>query len=381
MPPEAHVSRPSLRVLALLLVLALGLSVTASGATLLTPKPKPKPAKGLHVSGNRLLDAKNRLVRFHGVNRAGTEYACIQGWGIFDGPSDARSVAAIAAWHVNVVRIPLNEGCWLALNGVDPALSGMVYRKAIVDYVRLLHRHGMYAELSLMWAAPGTYRATYQSGSPDADHSPAMWASMAQMFRNDPNVILAPWGETVVDADCFLNGGVCEATFGPKNVPYNTAGMQEAVTVMRKQGYRGVIAIPGISYANDLSKWLTHRPKDPLGQLVAEAHVYGKNTCDAAECFNATYAPVAKRVPLIFGETGETYDASSCGSDHISTFLDWADRHKVGYLAWTWNTWGNCSALIGNYSGEPYRGYGAWIKSRYAATRRDARPLARRVPK
>jgi hypothetical protein len=41
-----------------------------------------------------------------------------------------------------------------------------------------------------------------------------------------------------------------------------------------------VIVIPGIDYANDLSKCLSHEPRDPLHQLVAEAHVYGKNTCD-----------------------------------------------------------------------------------------------------
>src|SRR5205823_4201915 len=138
--------------------------------------------------------------------------------------------------------------------------------------------------------------------------APAFWSSLARTFRNDHNVILAPWGETVVDADCFLAGGVCEATFGPNNTPYKTAGMQQAVTVMRRAGYRGVISIPGVTYANDLSKWLSDVPKDPQHQLVAEAHVYGKNTCSSVSCFNSTLGPVAKRVPLLFGETGDTYD-------------------------------------------------------------------------
>jgi hypothetical protein len=69
-------------------------------------------AAGLHVVGNRIVDGAGHTVRFHGVNRSGTEYACIQGWGIFDGPDDAASVGAIAAWHVNIVRIPINEDCW-----------------------------------------------------------------------------------------------------------------------------------------------------------------------------------------------------------------------------------------------------------------------------
>jgi hypothetical protein len=323
-------------------------------------------AKGLHVSGNRLLDQRGRRVQFRGVNRAGTEYACVQGWDIFDGPHDARSVAAMASWHVNAVRIPVNEDCWLGINGVKPQFSGANYRRAIVQYVKLLHAHGMYAELSLMWAAPGSYRATYQPAAPDADHSPAVWASLAGTFKRDRKVVLAPWGETIVNPDCFLKGGVCEATFGPKNTPYATAGMQQAVSVMRKAGYRGVIAIPGIDYANNLTTWLSHMPKDPLRQLMAEAHVYGKNSCDTTRCFDSTYAPVARRVPLVLGETGETYDGSSCGSSNIARFLTWADAHRVGYLAWAWDTWGNCSALIRDYGGTPNADYGAWVKAHYS---------------
>ena len=354
---------------------ALALALAAGGSS---AAPAARRAAGLHVVGNRLFDATGRTVRFHGVNRSGTEYACIQGWEIFDGPSDARSIRAIAAWHVNLVRVPLNEDCWLGINGVKPQYAGARYRKAVVDYVRRLHAQGMYVELSLIWAAPGAYPATYQSGAPDADHSPAFWSSLAATFRKDRNVILAPWGETIVDANCFLKGGVCEATYGPQDTPYKTAGMQQAVTVMRKAGYRGPIAIPGIDYANDLSKWLSHRPNDPLGQLIAEAHVYGKNTCSTTACFDSTMGPVAKRLPLIFGETGETYDASSCGFANISRFLSWVDGHAAGYAAWTWDTWGNCSALIGDYrSGKPFSEYATWIKSHYALKRAKA-PLLRR---
>src|SRR5437870_5574937 len=135
----------------------------------------------IHVSGKRLLNSSGRVVHLHGVNRSGSEYACIQGWGIFDGPSDAASVTAIASWPVS--------------------------------------------------------------------------------------------------ANCFLRGGPCGATFN--NTPYKVAGMQQAVTVMRRAGCRGVISIPGIDYAYNLSEWLSHRPRDSRHQLVAEAHIYGKNTCSS----------------------------------------------------------------------------------------------------
>lgn len=122
---------------------------------------------GLHVSGNRILDKSGQQVLFQGVNRSGTEYACVQGWGMFDGPNNAASVRAIASWHVNIVRVPVNEDSWLAINGINPRYAGPNYRRAIVNYVQLLHRYGMYAEVSLIWAAPGLHRATYQAGGPD----------------------------------------------------------------------------------------------------------------------------------------------------------------------------------------------------------------------
>ncbi|HZU59790.1 MAG TPA: hypothetical protein VE983_02425, partial [Solirubrobacteraceae bacterium] len=215
----------SARAIALLLTgLLLALPASAAGAP------------GLHVSGHRLLDGAGHPVHLQGVNRSGTEYACIQGWGIFDGPSDAASVRAIASWHVNFVRVLINEDCWLGINGVRPEYGGASYWRAIVRYVALLQRFHIYPELSLIWAAPGHFRATYQSAAPDESHSPALWRSLAHTFRHDPDVILAPWGETIVDARCFLQGGICQATFGPHNVRYRVAGMQQAVNVMRGAG-------------------------------------------------------------------------------------------------------------------------------------------------
>ena len=335
-------------------------------AGLAAVRPAQAQSLVLAVSGNHLVDVNGLPVSLHGVNRSGTEYACIQNWGIFDGPSDAASVQAIAAWHVNVVRVPLNEDCWLGINGVSSTYGGAAYQQAVESYVSLLHQNGIYAELSLIWGAPGTYRATYQPGAPDADHSPAFWASLAAAFKGDPAVILAPWGETIVDATCFENGGVCEATYGPSNTPYATAGMQQAVTVMRGAGYGGPIAIPCIDYANDCTQWLTHRPADPLNRLVAEAHVYGKNVCSTVTCFATQMLPVAQAVPMVWGEAGESYDGSDCGSSVAAVTFPWAIAHTAGLEAWTWDTWGNCDALISNYSGTPYSGYGQWVQSYYA---------------
>lgn len=344
------------------------------------PQRAHRALGGLRVVGNRIVDGSAGVIHLHGINRSGTEYACVQGWGIFDGPSDANSVAAMTTWNVNIVRVPLNEDCWLNINGIDPQYAGANYIDAVVNYVGILHQYGMYAEISLMWGAPGSYQATYQPDAPDQDHSPAMWASMASAFKDDPNVILAPWGETTVGWKCFMRKGCDdEATYGPSNQFYQTADMREAVKRMRGAGYRGIIALPCIDYANACGKidgakyngstWLESRPNDPQHQLVAEAHVYGKNLCDDVNCFNSSMRPITKKVPLIFGETGETYDASDCEPNYIPTFLNWADAHGVGYEAWTWDTWGGCGVLISDYNGTPGNDWAAWVQQHYLSLR------------
>src|SRR4051812_14095994 len=152
--------------------------------------PPPPPTGGLSVSGNKLLNESGNVVQLHGVNYPGTEYACIQGWGIFDGPSDDASVAAIRSWNSNVVHLGLNEDCVLGINGVKAAYGGENYLGAVVEYVNRLHAHGMYAEVSLMWAAPGTQKAQDHPPILDADHAPAALRAIANAFKDDPRTFI-----------------------------------------------------------------------------------------------------------------------------------------------------------------------------------------------
>ncbi len=61
----------------------------------------------------------------------------------------------MAKWNVNTVRVPLNEDCWLGINGVKSAFSGARYRTAIDSYVQRLRGAGIFTILDLHWSAPG----------------------------------------------------------------------------------------------------------------------------------------------------------------------------------------------------------------------------------
>src|ERR1700733_3829043 len=122
------------------------------------------------VRGNHLVDGSGKTVRLLGVNRSGAEYQCVEGDQIFDGPTDWASIKAMKSWKINAVRVPLNESCWLGINGVAPSLGGSAYRAAIREYVSGLERAGLYVILDLHWAAPRHGRRTRTRILPQPRH-------------------------------------------------------------------------------------------------------------------------------------------------------------------------------------------------------------------
>lgn len=330
-------------------------TTTTSTSTTTTTIPA---TSGVHVNGNRLVNAAGSPIRLLGVDRSGAEYACAQGWGIFDGPSDASSVSAIASWHVDAVRVPLNEDCWLDINGVNPAYAGSNYQSAIENYVAELNAAGMTAILDLHWNAPGSQLALGQQVMADADHSPAFWTSVASAFRTNPNVIFDLYNEPHdISWSCWLNGCVTSAG-------WQAAGMQSLLNAVRVTGATQPVLAAGLNWAGDLSQWLANEPNDPDHQLAASVHIYNFSGCNTSSCWESTIAPVAAKVPVVSGEIGE----NDCAQGFIDSYMAWADANGVSYLGWSWNT-ANCSsgpALITSYSGTP-TAYGAGLQSHLAA--------------
>jgi hypothetical protein len=315
----------------------------------------------VHVSGNQLVDGGGHPIRLLGVNRSGTEYACAQGWGIFDGPSDAASIAAMRTWKVGSVAVPLNEACWLGLPGISPKWGGAAYRGAVEAYVAALERNGIYPILRLSTAAPGAHINDGTKGEirmADADHAPAFWRSVATTFRGDPAVVFDLYDEphdlpgwTCWLAGCTIAGDpLPDRTHTPVG-SYRAAGMQQLVDAVRSTGARQPIMVAGMDYAGDLSGWLAHEPSDPRGQLVASFHTFEdqphKSSCDAA-CLAAVVS-VGRRVPVVIDGFGD-YD---CDHDYTDTVMRFGDAHGFSYLAWTWDTWGCTNGLISSYDGTP----------------------------
>lgn len=161
----------------------------------------------ISIVGNHFVNGAGQTIRLLGVNREGTEYACEQGTGYSVGPEDAGDAAAIASWHANADRIPINEDCWLGINGLPAYGTAAGYRQMIESYVAALNADGIYAILDLQWTAPGSLPADGLRTMPD-DNSLAFWTSVASTFLGNPAVVFDAFNEPhSVSWSCWRNGG------------------------------------------------------------------------------------------------------------------------------------------------------------------------------
>jgi endoglucanase len=344
---RARLLLPALAVIAS--ALALSLLGGTSGSAAAVPL-------SISVQGNHFVDGSGQTVRLLGVNHPSFEYACEYGYAYNDGNMNAADAAAIASWHATAVRVPLNEDCWLGINGrpsnsqgPQPPLTAAGYRQAVASYVADLTNAGLYVILDLHWTAPGGLPADGQRSMPD-DHSAPFWTSVASTFAANPAVVFDVFNEPYSPAavndplrpvswDCWLSGGCQVPTDNDSVDPANDAsryvavGMQTLVSAIRAAGAHQPILLGGLNYANDLTGWLSHKPSDPDGQLAASFHNYQGLGCDTVACWNEQVAPVAAQVPVVGGE----FDQNICGPSTFDVdYMNWADQHGVSYLAWGW---------------------------------------------
>jgi endoglucanase len=307
----------------------------------------PRP----QVVGNHVVNSRTgQVFVMRGVNWPSFEYACHDGYGYSNtankrtvGP-DAAGAALIVSWHINTVRIPLNQDCWLGDDKLPKFGTRSGYRKAVRKWVSILHRAGLVVVLDLHWSGPRGVVADGQRAMADS-RSDDFWRSVARTFRSDRSMVFDLFNEPysrygnnglVFDLtwDCWRNGG-CNAPRAHilKSLDgrtFVTIGMQTMVDAVRGEGARQPIIVSGRDFGNDVSGWLANRPADD--QLIAGFHNYSHQPCHTVACWDATVAPVLAQVPVVSGEFGE----NDCSSAFDDTFMAWADQRDVGYLMWAW---------------------------------------------
>jgi putative cell wall-binding protein len=339
--------------------------VAAQPALAVAPAPTPV------VQGNRLVDSRtNTTFVPHGVNIPGLEYSCVQGWRTLPASGE---FAAIASWKINTVRLPLNESCWLGLDGAPSGSTVAQYKADVAAWVTGATAAGLAVILDLHWNAPAGYTASGQRAMPDA-RSSSFWSSIATAYAGNPSVMFELFNEPysrsgfTLTWDCWKNGG-CQApvendaTGTLSGATYTVTGMQTLVSTVRSAGATQPILLGGLNYSNDLTGWLANKPADPANQLVAAWHNYPGQGCSTS-CWNSTVTTVAASVPIVtteFGNTSETTSTAANDShNYLVPFMTWADAHGIGYMPWAW--WdvgaaeanGNGSDVYALYTGSSF---------------------------
>jgi hypothetical protein len=357
-------------------------------------------ASGLHVvmgsggSPGHIVDGSGKAVTLHGVDRSGTEFECLSG-AFSDGPVDQAGIDAMKTWNVNAVRVPLNEDCWLGINGVPSAFSGSAYQSAVEAWVNLLTSNGMIVVVDLHWTAPGSTLAQAQAPMADADHSPAAWSQVASAFAGNGLVIFDLFNEPyITDWGCWTSGGSCAQLNGST---YAVAGMAALLQAVRGAGANNVVMLGGLAYSSDMSQWVTSVKSIPslaapldgisIANVAASWHSYDFNgqsgcpsqyngysasmTCDSAASTaqnTSATSVLAAGFPIVLGEIGisaySTASAASFSATQVTNLegwlddlLGWAEAEGQGYLAWSWNT-DTDPVLVTDYTGTPTIDFG-----------------------
>lgn len=299
------------------------------------------------VSGNAILDDRTQKPwQSHSVNWPSFEYACEQGWAYSGSGSTTAAAAAMAGWGINTVRLPLNESCWLGVDGSPHFGTAAGYRTAVRAWVDKLNAAGIVVILDLHWSAPPGYAADGQRAMADA-RSVSFWSQVASAYSAVPSVMFDlfnepysrwsdatnSWAFTLTWA-CWRDGG-CQApvendTDDLGGATYAVAGMAQLVAAVRQAGATQPVLLGGLDYSNDLRQWLAYRPSDT--QLIASWHNYPGQRCHTENCWNSEIGAVAAVVPVIATEFGQT----DGGNAFLSQFMSWADDNGVGYSPWAW---------------------------------------------
>jgi len=314
------------------------------------------------VSSNTIVNSRTgKAMVVHAVNWPSFEYACEQGWGNSADGATAAAASAMVSWGINAVRIPLNQDCWLGVDGAPRSpITVNGYKTALAAWVATLNAAGLAVILDLHWTAPTGSVADGQRAMPDAQ-STTFWTSVATFFKNSKSVMFETFNEPysrgtrTVSWSCWLNGG-CQVPVANDQSPIGTTtftavGQATLVAAIRATGATQPILLDGLNYANDLTGWLANKPSD--SQLIASWHNYPGQGCSDTSCWTSQILPVAASVPVIATEFGET----DGGSSFLTAFMSWADAHAIGYAPWAWwvtdssdGTDANLYSLISNLS-------------------------------
>jgi hypothetical protein len=298
------------------------------------PIDHPVAPGGYYVNGNTICTETGRPHLFHGIDRPSLEWSP---GGINLAPED---FDLIAAWHANVVRVPLYQDYWLSASPLYDA----GYPSRVDSVVGWVERAGMDVILDLHWSDAGVLggcATACQQRMPDVN-SVTFWSEVAARYQSDGRVLFELYNEPHNVTWSIWKSG------GPTSDGYQAVGMQQLYDTIRATGAENVVIVGGLDWAFDLSGVPDNRIDGH--NVVYATHIYDSSQMQPGR-WDSHWGFLTASDPVIVTEFGDT---GSCSAEFASEVMRYADRHSASWTAWAWYP-GGCAfpSLIDDWSGTP----------------------------
>jgi cellulase (glycosyl hydrolase family 5) len=328
----------ALSALLVLTALVAGCNSASGGRTNDTPTPWVSPTGPLaptsngmaQVRGAEVVDGSGHDLLLRGA-MIPTSFAYISRWQKGQDPTqflNAATFAAMASWHMNVVRI--NISYWIYL--LDPGL----YMSRLDQAVAAAHAAHLYVILD--------YHDDKQSGNPNADglmHAETMtfWKIIASHYKTDTMMLFDPINEPkYADWQAWLDGNGSDVV-----------GYQQVIAAIRSTNAQQIIVLePGHGCNCGNSGWAgveNHLPSDR--NILFSQHDYAGVVSGNPQSWDAEWGPVLGRYPIYYGEWAVLPHAdhpvfckglTSANADAITNaFLNYLQARHANWTAWAFN--------------------------------------------
>ena len=339
---------------------------------------------GLVVRGQQITGPARSDLVLHGVNAA-----------LSMGAADFQRLTASFP-DVTVVRVTIDEQCWdpyfvaaqegAACRSFDTpgAVGAPAYRARVAQVVQEAESSGRTVVIGVDDAArdDAAYVPRQQDDvvAPD-QHTLAVYRDVATEWKGDRQVAFETFNEPKMKAGqtyapdglsgpaLWRDGG--RMTDGGDT--WRAPGEQQIVDTIRTTGATNLVMVQGESWGEDLSP-VEGAPITGTN-LLYSVHAYNPGQVTYDDQLDTLSAPLFDpngpyRYAGFMSEFGTTEPdslAGSQGSQFLTSAMDWADAHHLGWAAWGWfpSSWGDAYALLQAYQPLELNGKGKTVAARF----------------
>lgn len=278
-----------------------------------------------------ILDKNGHEHFLRGLVRPSLEFSCV-------GNIQQLDYTVMNQWGANVVRLPLNQDCWL--NDPSNPSYDPTYEGRVDNQVQWAQGAGMDIILDLHGSDQGSYSVGQQCLTASSNcaqdmadsHSVTFWQQVATKYANVPYVLFELYNEPKIgsyqpvesDWTTWLSGGTSSG--------YTVVGMQTLYNTVRNTAKaNNPVIIGGLNWAYDLTGVPTHAVQGT--NIIYNTHPYQDKGDAAPDGWNTSFGFLTATYPVMATEFGNMSASQTQSSPPAATDCDKTfDTNLIAYM-------------------------------------------------